>query len=483
MSACLASQRARPWLALSIIGLGASIAPLDFAVNVVFPAMTAFFGLEPADIRWAAICLVLTYGSLMLVFGALGDRIGHLRVFRSGLALAVVAFSMSTWAPSFTVLLLGRVLQGIAVALVLSCAPALATRVFPESDRTVALGAYGSLIAGAGVLAPLIGGISLLTIGWQGVFAIRIPLMALALLACGWLAGQLRPQDKRLEASPRSSATNKPMPETPAVRGAQLIPPGARFSHIGWLALGMALLLLVPPLLGELGRAQGQVIGGAALLCGLLGATLTWRFSLEQKHRSEPFLPAAVVRNRPFWLIQCAAVLIQFASFAVPLIAPFALLGELGHSALLSGVLMAIWALGTLAGSAAAPALTRRWGSARCAQAGVWLGLAGLSMVALWAQLPGLFWMVMSLLVQGFALGLFQVAYGDQVIASLHVESRGIAGSLTMVTRTIGLVFGASIWIGLLRDAGFQAVYWSATFVLLVFGLLTLRLRHWSITS
>jgi hypothetical protein len=112
----------------------------------------------------------------------------------------------------------------------------------------------------------------------------------------------------------------------------------------------------------------------------------------------------------------------------------------------------------------------------------VWLGLLGLSMVALWAQLPGLLWMVTSLVVQGFALGLFQVAYGDQVIASLPVESRGIAGSLTMVTRTIGLVFGASIWIGLLREAGFQVVYWSATFVLLAFGLLTLRLRHWSIT-
>ncbi|MFZ9406294.1 MAG: MFS transporter [Burkholderiaceae bacterium] len=467
MSACLASTRTRKWIALGVIGLGASIAPLDFSVNVVFPAMAGSFGLQPADIRWAAICLVLTYGSLMLVFGALGDRIGHLRVFRAGLALAVLAFTLCTWAPSFTVLLSGRVLQGIAVALVLSCAPALATRVFPESDRTMALGAYGSVMAAAGVLAPLIGGLSLLTVGWQGVFAIRIPLMALALLACAWLAGQLRPLDTRRESN-KSAGTSSASP---------------RFSQIGWLALGMALLLLGPPLMGELGGLNGQRIAALAIVSATVGTLLIIRFSLSQRGRADPFLPGAVARSRPFWLLQCAAVLIQFSSFAVPLIAPFALLGELGHSALLSGALMAVWALGTLAGSAIAPSLTLRWGSAACAQAGLWLGAAGLSMVALWAHLPGASWMLLSLGVQGFSLGLFQVAYGDQVIASLPVQSRGVAGSLTMVTRTIGLVFGASIWIGLLKEAGFQAVYWSAALVLLAFGLLTLHRRHWSIKT
>jgi hypothetical protein len=90
-------------------------------------------------------------------------------------------------------------------------------------------------------------------------------------------------------------------------------------------------------------------------------------------------------------------------------------------------------------------------------------------------------WMLASLALQGAALGLFQVAYGDQVIASLPAESRGVAGSLTMVTRTVGLVFGASIWIALLRTAGFETVYWGAATSLVIFGLLTLRLRHWSI--
>ena len=52
----------KPYLGFAIIGLGASIAPLDFAVNLAFPAMTEAFALPTADIRWVAVFYVITYG-------------------------------------------------------------------------------------------------------------------------------------------------------------------------------------------------------------------------------------------------------------------------------------------------------------------------------------------------------------------------------------------------------------------------------------
>ena len=76
---------------LAIVGLGASIAPLDFSVNIAFPAITAAFGLETRAIRWVAACYEHPCASLMLVFGALGDRIGHLRRLRT---LATVSISV-----------------------------------------------------------------------------------------------------------------------------------------------------------------------------------------------------------------------------------------------------------------------------------------------------------------------------------------------------------------------------------------------------
>jgi MFS family permease len=82
-----------PYLGFAIVGCGAAIAPLDFAVNVAFPAMTEAFALATADIRWVAVCYVITYGSLMLFCGVLGDRLGHLRVFRWGLVLSALALA------------------------------------------------------------------------------------------------------------------------------------------------------------------------------------------------------------------------------------------------------------------------------------------------------------------------------------------------------------------------------------------------------
>ena len=132
------SRSGTPWLGFAIVGCGAAIAPLDFAVNMAFPAMTEAFALATPDIRWVALCYVITYGSLMLFCGVLGDLLGHLRVFRWGLVLSALALAACAAAPSYGWLLAGRVLQGIGVALTLSCAPALAMGLLAAAGQAVA---------------------------------------------------------------------------------------------------------------------------------------------------------------------------------------------------------------------------------------------------------------------------------------------------------------------------------------------------------
>src|SRR5690348_10514363 len=75
---------ARPWQ-VAMIGLGTASAQLDTSVNIAFPAITRGFHLAVGDIQWVVICYVLTYASLLLVLGRIGDSIGHARVFRIGL--------------------------------------------------------------------------------------------------------------------------------------------------------------------------------------------------------------------------------------------------------------------------------------------------------------------------------------------------------------------------------------------------------------
>jgi len=417
------------------VGLGASIAPFDFAVNIAFPAITQAFALQTASIRWVAVSYVLTYGSLMLGFGALGDRIGYRRVFRAGLILAAVAFAACALAPTYGWLLAARVAQGIAVALTLSCAPAMATLLFDESRRTWALSTYTAMAAIAGVLAPIAGGLMVAMIDWPGVYWFRVPIALLALAGVSQLG--------------RDEPVASARPALPFDTGGSAM-----------LAASMALLLLSPALLGT--RAEG-LPDWAPWPIALAGVISMTAFIRRQRRTDRPFMPREVTRNTDFWLINLAAVVVQFASFAVPLITPYFLVRVAGWETPAVGALMAVWAIGSLAGSSGASGVINRLGAPRSAFIAMLGIIAGLGAIACWQSSPSIALMTVSLLVHGAGLGLFQVAYTDIVIAALPINARGVAGSLTMVTRTIGLVIGASLWIALLQSIQTSAQAGAAT--------------------
>jgi MFS family permease len=408
------------WPGLAVVGLGASIVPLDFAVNLAFPAITAAFELPTDAIRWVAVCYVLVYGSLMLGFGALGDRIGYLRVFRAGLALGALAFAACALAPSFAWLLAARVLQGVSVALTVACAPAIATLLVDEARRTRALSAYGSLQAAAGVVAPVIGGAAVAWLGWPGVFSFRVPVVLLALAGTSWLAGAAGRQSRRSDRAFDAGGS-------------------------AMLAAAVALLLLAPALLGGGGSPEAAVaaaVAGAATMAG---------FVRRESRSPAPFLPPEVARDGDFLMLNAAACAVQCASFAAPLTVPYFLLGAAGWTPQASGALLSTWAMGMLAGSwAAAPSVTAL-GARRAAIAGTVVAAAGLAGLAAWTAAPPAPWMVATLALQGAGLGLFQVAHADGVVAALPPTSRGVAGSLTLVARTLGVVVGATAWLGLMR--------------------------------
>ena len=159
---------ARQWLRLMLVGLGASVVPLDTAVNIAFPDITRSFGLPIQMIQWVVICYVLTYASLMLAFGRVGDIFGHARVFRAGLLWSVAAFLLCAAAPAYGWLLFFRFLQGIGAGLVISVAPALVTGLYPEHRRSRAVAAFTMMFAIASAAGPLIGGTLVHYWGWAG---------------------------------------------------------------------------------------------------------------------------------------------------------------------------------------------------------------------------------------------------------------------------------------------------------------------------
>ncbi|MBT6427181.1 MAG: MFS transporter, partial [Rhodospirillaceae bacterium] len=96
-----APGKGRALVGLLIVGLGTMVVPLDTALNIAFPDITADFAIPIADIQWIIIFYILTYTSLMLVCGKLGDLYGYKRIFQVGLAVSALAFVLCAMAPAY----------------------------------------------------------------------------------------------------------------------------------------------------------------------------------------------------------------------------------------------------------------------------------------------------------------------------------------------------------------------------------------------
>lgn len=400
-------MKERNVLRIAPVALGTLIVPLDSAVNVAFPAIAAAFDLPLPDIQWVVICYVLTYGSLMLAVGRLGDIFGHARVFRFGLAWSVVAYLLLAAVPGFGMLLACRVVQGVGAALVLGCGPALATQPFPEANRARALGAYAATLAAGATLGPLLGGVLVEAFGWRAVFWFRAPIALVALLMAWHLS------------DPWRGAVREPFDAL----GAAL------------LTAGIATLLLA------VNRAPAPLAGAFALVALACVGGFVWRSA----HARRPIIDLGLFRLPGFATLNLANVVIGFAGFAVLLLVPFYLAKVAGLAPGWLGLVLAIGPAGGMLGAWVGGRAVGHFGARSVLVAGATVTTAGLLAIASWGAATAMPLLLATLLLQGIGVGLFTVAYTDRVTATMRLEDRGVAGSLTLLSRTLGVVSAASL--------------------------------------
>jgi MFS family permease len=402
----------RPGLGVLVVALGTLVVPFDSSVNFAFPYITQAFGLPMPAIQWVVIAYTLTYAALMLVFGRVGDMLGYRRIFLAGSGWSAVAFVLCALAPSYGALLAARVLQGVGAALVLSCGPALATSLYPESARIRILGIYTMVIGIGGALGPLIAGLLVPIIDWPAVFWFRAPL-ALSAFALAWLL----PADTR-----------------PAIR--------EEFDAAG----GILLVLAISAMLLALNQLQhlGESIvwfTAAALVCILAIAG----FITQEKRTQRPIINLRFFRDFDFSLLNAGHAALSLAGFSVLLLVPFYLSRFGGLTAYSTGLLLACSPAGTALAAPLAARLAARMPPRLLAVIGAFSMAIGQVLIGTADVTPNIPLLAGAMALQGFGVGLFQVAYFDIVTASIPRADRGVAGSLVMMTRTVGVVTGATV--------------------------------------
>ncbi|NKK74001.1 MFS transporter [Rhizobium leguminosarum bv. viciae] len=175
----------RRWTALVILLAGAFLPPLDFfIVNVALPSIREDFQASASTMQLIISGYATTYAVMLITGGRLGDLYGRRNVFLSGMVAFAAASALCGFAWSPSVLIVGRVLQGFAAAIMAPQALASINAIFPDHEKSKALSFYALTFGVASMAGLFLGGaliaLNIFGLGWRAIFLINLPVIAIA---------------------------------------------------------------------------------------------------------------------------------------------------------------------------------------------------------------------------------------------------------------------------------------------------------------
>ncbi len=192
----------RKWFTLFAMCFALFMIMLDNTiVNVALPTIQRELNATPANLEWTVNAYVLSFASLILLGGKLGDRFGRKRMFIVGLALFTVFSVACALATSDTQLIIARALQGIGAAIMNPLSLSILVNAFPRPQIPVAIGIWAG-ISGLGIaVGPIAGGFLVEHYGWASVFWVNAPVGVIAAIVCLMAVDESRdPSTTRLDA-------------------------------------------------------------------------------------------------------------------------------------------------------------------------------------------------------------------------------------------------------------------------------------------
>jgi EmrB/QacA subfamily drug resistance transporter len=348
---------AKRWILVAAV-LGSGIVFLDSTVvNVALPRIgrdlpRSFVGVLEGQ-SYVYNAYLLTLSSLLILAGALSDFYGRKRMFLYGLVGFGATSVLCGLAPSMELLVLFRVLQGAAGALLVPGSLALLTANFSGEEQGRAFGTWAGASGATTILGPVIGGLLVDTISWRAAFFINVPLVVVAV----W-------------------ATLKHIPES---RDEQATP---NFDWLGAAVVGLAVGGLAFGAIYGQQRAWRDPIGFVALAVGVLATIALPILMLRSAH---PLIPPQLFRSRNFTVTNISTLVIYGALYVTFYYLTLFQQGTLGYTAAAAGA-------GAIPGSLLLIFFSRRFGSLAARYGPRWfmaIGPAIMAIGVLWyARVP-----------------------------------------------------------------------------------------------
>ncbi|MCB9127016.1 MAG: MFS transporter [Ardenticatenales bacterium] len=422
------------WLALLAVCLNVFVAALDLTVMAsVLPQLIVDFQVPLpgglADTAWIVNAYLIAYVVTMPLAGKISDLYGRRIVFVVCLALFAAGSVGAALARDVWPMVVARAVQALGGGAMVPVALAAVSDAVPRRFQALAIGVVAAVDTAGWVAGSAYGAWITTQFGWPWAFWLNVPiaLLGIVLVMIALPAGEQR--DHRIDWV------------------------GAALLTLALLTFTTGLYLGAPAgaeggaLLAEQGAPTASPFTWPllALALGLAGVFVWW-----ERRAAEPIIPLRLVTDLPFSAAHGVSLLTGMVLMAIMVEIPVllqAISSSVGEAIASSGLLLAIFAGAMMLWALLAGLLERLFSSRLLTMIGLLLTVLGLWQMAQWQQSTGVGALRGPLALAGSGLGLVTTTIATVVLASVVESRRGIAASLLLVARLLGMTLGLSVLV------------------------------------
>jgi EmrB/QacA subfamily drug resistance transporter len=404
------------WAVLALLGTAQLMVVLDATiVNIALPSAQTALHFSTDNRQWVITAYALTFGSLLLLGGKLGDLFGRKWTFIAGLIGFSLASAIGGMSQSFGMLVGARALQGVFGALLAPSALSLLTVTFAgASDRAKAFGIFGAIAGGGASVGLVLGGALTQALSWRWCLYVNLVIaIPTAIMAFRLLVNQAHPERPRIDI------------------------PGVVTAFAGLFSL-----------IYGISNAETHSWSATPTIVALIaGVVLLVSFVVIEHRTPSPLLPLHVVWNRARGGAYASIALAGSGVFGVFLFLTYYLQRDLGFSPLATGVaFLPMTAMIVLSSTTVQTRVLPRTGAKPIVIAGMTLGI--IAMLLFTRLTPGGDYasqVLPGLLVIGLGMGcVFAPAFGTATLGVDRQEA-GIASAMVNTSQQVGGSIGTAL--------------------------------------